>query len=95
MSPLLPFVFVAKILVLGTGLIVMRLSYRAYRRTESAKFQSLTIAFGIIMLSGLIAGVLESAIPIDPGAGVVLTNLLMASGFALLAFSLYKPDDRY
>ena len=93
MESLASFVFVAKLLVLALGLLVVRAAYRAYRRTGSRALRALTAAFVLITLGGAVGGSLDRLLDVGLEAAVLANSALTAIGFAVLAYSLYVADD--
>lgn len=92
MAPFVPVVIVAKAVVAAVGLLAIRASYRAYRRTGSRALRSLTVAFGCIVV-GEVFGVVIDRLVSSGGDGVV-GSVLIAVGFAFLGHALLVADTR-
>lgn len=86
-------VVVAKLAVLVLGLLVVRLAYRAYRRTGSRSLRSLTIAFGCITLGAILGGVVHQLLDVGLVTGVLVNSALTAVGFVVLVHSLYVIES--
>ena len=93
MESLASLVVVSKLLVLGLGLVVVRVAYRAYRRTGSRALRALTVAFGLITLGAAIGGGLDRVFHVGLEAAVLANSALTAVGFAVLAYALYVTDE--
>lgn len=93
MTVLTPLVLISKTLVLVFGLLIVRIAYRAYRRRGSRSLRSLTLAFGLITIGGVLGGSIDQVLQLGLQAGILANSLLTALGFAVLAYSLYASDD--
>lgn len=93
MTAVPPSVFAAKLLVLALGLLVVRASFRAYRRTGSRPLRSLTVAFGCITLGAVLGGIAHQFLGVGLETGVLVNSLLTVVGFAVLAHSLYASEE--
>lgn len=93
MVPLTAIVVLAKLLVFVFGLVVVRLAYRAYRRTGSLALRSLAIAFGLITLGALLGGGADQLVDLGLETGMLINSLLMAVGFAVLVHALFVMES--
>lgn len=92
MTDFLSLVVIAKTLVLVLGVLIVRAAYRAYRRTGSRALGSLTVAFCLITIGAILGGGVNHVLRLGTEAGIFINSLLTASGFAVLAHSLYAED---
>lgn len=89
MNHLTSLVVVLKTITLVLGLTITYLSYKAYRRSESAALRSLTVGFGLITLGALLAGVADQVVGLQTDFALVVESVLTALGFAVIVYSLY------
>ncbi len=75
------------VLVFGGGITLF--AYRAARRTGSDALRLFAVGFATVTAGALLGGMLNYAPGIGPHAGVLLGNLFIAVGFAVLGYSLY------
>ena len=94
MPALTTLVFVAKLVVLAFGALIVRSGYRAYRRTGSTALRSLTLGFGLVTLGGVLGGGAHQLLGVGLETGVLLESVLMAAGFGVLAHALFVVDRR-
>lgn len=74
-------------LVLGGA--VTYFAYKAYRRTGAPALRALTVGFGVVTVGGLLAGVIDRLLPVDPSYALIVDSGLTALGFAIIVYSLY------
>lgn len=82
-------VVVLKTITLVLGATVTYLSFKAFRRTQSAALRSLTIGFGLVTLGALLAGVVDQVAGLQTDLALVIESVLTAAGFAVIVYSLY------
>jgi heme/copper-type cytochrome/quinol oxidase subunit 3 len=75
------------ILLLGSG--ITYIAYKAYRRTGEASLQILALGFGTITLGALLAGIANQILGVSLEQGIVINSLLVATGYAIIMYSLY------
>lgn len=94
MVELVPFVVLAKAVVLAVGAVVAHLAYRAFRRTGSPALRSLAAAFGAITLGGVLGSGIDRLLGLGLEVGVFVNATLTAVGFALVAHAVYVAEER-
>jgi len=75
------------ILLLGSGVTLIAL--RAYRRTGEPALRALAVGFGTITLGAFLAGVAHQFVGLTLKEGIVINSLLVATGLAVILYSLY------
>jgi hypothetical protein len=91
MIDLAPLTLAATAVTLALGLVVARLGYRAYRRTDRAALRALSAAFTLIV-AGAATGATDQLLGVDSAVAGFAASALTASGFVVLAHSLYRAD---
>jgi hypothetical protein len=88
-----PFVVTAlKTVTLFFGGLVTFFAARAYRRTGSRPLGLLALGFGIVTLGSLLAGAVDIVAGLDQQTALVVESALTATGFGVIAYSLYAQD---
>lgn len=82
-------VVVAKAISLALGALVTYFAVRAYRRTGSPALRALAVGFALITIGALIAGVIDTALPLDRSTALVVESGFTATGFIVILYSLY------
>lgn len=83
----------AELTVFRFGLVVVRLAYRAYRRTGLPALRSLALAFGLITLGALLGGDVDRLLDLEQETGILVDIVLTTAGFAVLLHALYVMDS--
>lgn len=89
MNEIAAYIIAAKAIVLAFGGLITYLAHQAFHRTDAAELRWFAVGFGVITLSALIGGVLNQLVSVSSAGGVLVTSLLSAAGFAVLAHALY------
>ncbi len=79
-------------LVLGGAITVM--AFRAFQRTNALALRALSIGIGFITAGTAIGGLLHQLFEMELIAAILLQNLCITAGFAVLVYSLWLPTDR-
>ncbi len=74
--------------LLGASLIAV-LAYRAFRRTQTLALKTAAVGF-LCLIIGATAGSVLYLMSDDLVAGLIVQNILTASGVLLLVYSLYS-----
>jgi heme/copper-type cytochrome/quinol oxidase subunit 3 len=82
-------IIVTKTIILLLGSLITYLSYKAYRRTQSAALRALAIGFGIITLGALFAGGAHQLLGISLTTGLFINSIITMLGFVIITYSLY------
>jgi hypothetical protein len=78
-----------KAVTLLLGGAITLFAWRAWQRTASPALRALAIGFGVVTLGGLLAGVLDLALPVGQRPALLVESAFTAAGFAVLLYSLY------
>lgn len=78
-----------KTLTLLLGGSITFYAFEAYRNTGSVALRALTIGFGTVTIGGLLAGIVDQLLPLDPSLAFVVESLFTTVGFAVILASLY------
>ena len=88
-----PFVVTAlKTTTLLFGGLVTFFAFRAYRRTRARPLGLLALGFAIVTLGSLLAGAVDVVSNFDQQTALVVESALTATGFGVIAYSLYAQD---
>ncbi|MFC7227100.1 hypothetical protein N0B31_06770 [Salinirubellus salinus] len=74
------------------GGLVTFFAFRAYRRTHARPLGLLALGFAIVTLGSLLAGVVDLVSAFDTQTALVVESALTATGFGVIAYSLYARD---
>lgn len=83
------FVVATNTITLVCGGLVTLLAARAYRRTGSPALGALAAGLGFVTVGALVAGALHQLVGLDLATGVSVQSTFTATGFAIMAYSLY------
>lgn len=78
----------ARLAVLGLGLGVTWVSYKAYRRTDVAYFRTATLGFAVITVGVFIEGVLYNLTALDLTTVHIVESVAIGAGLLILHRSL-------
>lgn len=84
------FIFGLKIVTVVLGGLVTFFAYRAYRRTEAAALQWLSVGFAIITLGALLGGAVDQVLVISREWAIVVESVMAVSGLGVILYSLYR-----
>lgn len=93
MDAIVAFVVVAKVVGLVLGGLLTHLALRAYRRTGSPALRAVAVGFGVVTFGLALGGGLDRVLGFEFMVGVLAQSVLLVVGFAVIAYSLYLPDD--
>lgn len=79
-----------KTITLVLGSLITYLALKAYRRTGNTSLGLLSLGFGIITLGTLLAGIADQLLRADFLIGLVIESALLAAGFLVITYSLYR-----
>lgn len=88
-------VVASKTVTLVCGGLVTWMAYRASTRTGSAALRALAVGLFLVTTGALVAGALHQVVGVSFETGVAVQSAFTATGFAVLAYSLYaqsRPD---
>lgn len=89
MTHLTAIVVVLKTITLVLGAAITYLSYKAFRRTNSAALRSLTVGFGLVTLAALLAGIVDQVVGLQSDLALVVESSLTAAGFVVIVYSAF------
>ncbi|MFP4589935.1 MAG: hypothetical protein ACLFMX_02895 [Halobacteriales archaeon] len=78
-------------LLLGGGITAMAM--RAFRRTGTPALRALAVGIGLITVGTATGGALHQLFEMDLVAAILVQNLCITLGFAVLAYSLWLPIE--
>jgi len=78
-----------KTVTLVLGGVITVFAWRAWQRTGSPALRALAIGIGVVTLGGLLAGLLDLALPVGQRPALLVESTFTAVGFAVLLYSLY------
>ena len=79
----------AKTVTLACGIVLTTLTYRAYRRTQSAAMRVLCLGLGLVTAGGVLAGSLHQLVGLPLATSTTIESVFTAAGFGVLTYSLY------
>jgi hypothetical protein len=82
-----------KTVTLALGGAVTWFAYRTWRPTGSRALRALAVGIGVVVLGGLLAGLVDLALPLDRGVALLVESVFSAAGFAILLYSLYVESS--
>ncbi len=82
-----------KTVILLLGSAITYIAYKAYRQTGDAAMRLLAIGFGVVTLGALLAGIAHQLVSVSLEAGVLINSGLVATGFAVIVYSLYLERE--
>lgn len=85
-------VVASETVTLVCGGLVTWMAYRAYVRTGSAALRALTVGLVLVTIGALLAGALHQIVGVSLETGVAVQSTFTATGFAVLAYSLYAQS---
>lgn len=94
MDQLTAVVVAANTVTLVFGSAIVLLAYRAYARTGSRPLRALAAGLGLVTLGTLLGGSLHQLTPVGLLASIAVQSVFSATGFAVLAYSLYAGRQR-
>lgn len=97
MSHLTVAIAVANTAIVVLGALIAYLALVAYRRTEARELRALAVGFGIVTLGSLLGGAVDLAgggVALLAGRalliGVLVQSAVIAVGFGVITYSLYR-----
>ena len=88
-----PFVVTAlKTTTLLFGGLVTFFAFRAYQRTKARPLGLLALGFGVVTIGSLLAGAVDTIGTFDRETALVVESALTATGFGVIAYSLYAQE---
>ncbi|MFB6112171.1 MAG: hypothetical protein ABEJ35_06510 [Halobacteriaceae archaeon] len=93
MASLAPIVVFAQAVTVVCGGLVTALAYRAYQRTCARPLAALTVGIGLITGMTLLATLLRVFTLGSGSIGIAIKSIGTATGFAILAYSLYTGQS--
>jgi len=91
MNDLAPLVLLATAVTLALGLVVARLGYRAYRRTDLPGLRSLSVAV-VLVVAGAALGATDLLLGGEAALARLAGSVVTALGFAVLVLALYGDE---
>lgn len=85
---------VAKLIVLGLGLVIAITAYRGYQRHGSKAMLYLAVGFVLISVGTAIEGLLFELLDLDIFLASAIQTMVAASGMLVVLYSLYGNHTR-
>ncbi|MDS0243902.1 MULTISPECIES: hypothetical protein [unclassified Haloferax] len=89
MNGVITAIAVVKLVILLLGGGITYIAFKAYRRTDEDSLRVLGVGFGIITLGAALTGVANQFFSVGLALGVLINSLFVASGLAVIMYSLY------
>jgi hypothetical protein len=89
MSDVITAIAVVKFVILLLGGGITYIAFKAYRRTGEDSLRVLGVGFGIITLGAILTGVANQFFSLGLALGVLTNSVFVASGLAIIMYSLY------
>ena len=87
------FLLSVRALVMLFGLVIVYLSYKSYKKTQSRSLKFVSAGFTLVTLGSVIESLIYGLGFTDLLIAQSAESLIVLAGFAVLIYSLYVPED--